>query len=257
MTKKKNSKAGKKPENLIFDANKMLLSNKSSFTIQEAYKTLRTNITFSLPGSDCKCIGIISANRGDGKSSIASNLAISLGQIQKRVVLIDCDLRLPTIAAKFQIESVPGLSNYLSGGTTELPIMKVEKRGIDIIPSGNIPPDSTTLISSQGMIDLVNKLKTMYDYIVFDFPPINIVSDAVMMASMIDGYLIVVRHERSEYQMLGETVRQMRFADAKIIGFVYNGKGEEKKYYKRGYGKNKYYNSYYYKNYYYKSPKSS
>ena len=243
-----------KSNNVVFDANKMLLSEKSPFSVQEAYKTLRTNISFSLPGSECKCIGIISANRGDGKSTIASNLAISLGQIKKKVVLIDCDLRLPTIAKKFEIQSVPGLSNYLSGGVDEIPVVHETARGIDIIPSGNIPPDSTTLISSQMMIELINQLKQTYDYVVFDFPPINIVSDAAILSEIIDGYLLVVRHKTSEYQMINETIRRMRFADAKVIGFVYNGKGEEKKYYKRGrYGKyyskyyNKYYNSYYYK----------
>lgn len=217
--------------------------------MQEAYKTLRTNVAFSLPGSECKCIGIVSANRGDGKSSIAINLSISLAQINKKVILVDCDMRLPTVASKLSEQSTPGLSNYLSGDCTEIPIKKVADKGIDIIPSGNIPPDSTTLICSKEMEKLVGCLKETYDYIVFDFPPINIVSDAVMMSGLIDGYLLVVRHNSSEYQMIGETVRQMHFADAKIIGFVYNGKGEEKKYYKRGrYGKYKYYSS----NYYYK-----
>ena len=228
----------------------MLLSEKSPFSVQESYKTLRTNITFSLPGNECKCIGVISANRGDGKSSIASNLAISLGQIKKKVVLIDCDLRLPTVAAKFEIQSVPGLSNYLSGGVDEIPILHETSRGIDIIPSGNIPPDSTTLISSHAMIELVKTLKEMYDYIIFDFPPINIVSDAAILSEIIDGYLLVIRHKKSEYQMINETIRRMRFADAKVIGFVYNGKGDEKKYYRKNkYGKyyNKYYNNYYYK----------
>lgn len=239
--KKKNS------SNVVFDTKKMLLSDKSSFSVQEAYKTLRTNVTFSLPGSDCKCIGITSANRGDGKSTIAVNLSISLAQINKKVVLIDCDMRLPTIASKLGCKSTPGLSNYLSGDCTEIPIVSVSDKGIDIIPSGNIPPDSTTLISSQEMHRLCDRLKESYDFIVFDFPPINIVSDAVMMSGIIDGYLIVARHNHSEYQMIGETIRQMRFADAKVIGFVYNGKGEEKKYYKsKKYGKYKKYYSHYY-----------
>lgn len=238
-----------KTDKLIFDAKKMLLSEKSPFSVQEAYKTLRTNVTFSLPGSGCKCVGIASATRGDGKSSIAINLSISLAQINKRVILVDCDMRLPTVASKLGEQSTPGLSNYLSGDCKDIPIVKVEEKGIDIIPSGNIPPDSTTLISSKEMEELVNTLKGSYDYVVFDFPPINIVSDAAMMSGLIDGYLIVVRDNSSEYQMIGEMVRQMRFADAKIIGFVYNGKNEEKKYYKRGrYGKYKYYsNNYYYK----------
>ncbi len=237
--------------NMVFDAKKMLLSEKSPFSMQEAYKTLRTNVSFSLPGSGCKCIGIVSANRGDGKSSIVSNLAISLAQINKRVVLIDCDMRLPTVAQKFGVQSTPGLSNLLSGDVSRLPIVDATEYKIDIIPSGNIPPDSTTLISSKEMRQMVDELRKSYDYILFDFPPINIVSDAMIISDIIDGYLLVVRHGSSELQMVAETIRQMRFADAKLIGFVYNGKSENKKYYKKGrYGKNGYYNKYYY---YYKS----
>ena len=228
----------------VFDPQKMLLSDKLPFSVQEAYKTLRTNVTFSLPGTGCKCIGVTSANRGDGKSSISANLAISLAQINMRVVLIDCDMRLPTIAEKFRIKSTPGLSNLLSGGISDIPIVHIDDKNLDIIPAGTVPPDSTTLISSQGMTDLVENLKEAYDYIIFDFPPITIVSDAVILSGIIDGYLVVVRHEKSEYQMISETIRQMQFADAKIIGFVYNGKDNAKKYYKKS--------NYYYKNHYYK-----
>ena len=229
--------------NSTFDPQKMLLSDKMPFSVQEAYKTLRTNVTFSLPGSGCKCIGVTSAHRGDGKSSISANLAISLAQINKKVVLIDCDLRLPTIAQKFRVRSIPGLSNWLSGDIDEIPITHLEDKNIDIIPAGNLPPDSTTLISSQETIRLVERLKESYDYIIFDFPPITIVSDAVLVSGIIDGYLVVVRHEKSENQMINETIRQMRFADAKIIGFVYNGLNVSKKYYKKG----SYYKSEYYK----------
>lgn len=235
-------KRKKSNENNTFDPQKMLLSDTTPFSVQEAYKTLRTNITFSLPGSGCKCIGITSAHRADGKSSISANLAISLAQINKKVVLIDCDLRLPTIAQKFNIRPIPGLSNWLSGDIEEIPLTHLDDKNIDILPAGNLPPDSTTLISSQETLRLIKRLKESYDYIIFDFPPITIVSDAALLSNVIDGYLIVVRHEKSEYQMINETIRQMQFADAKIIGFAYNGLNVSKKYYKKG--------SYYKKSYY-------
>ena len=235
-------KRKKSNTNSTFDPQKMLLSDKTPFSVQEAYKTLRTNVTFSLPGSGCKCIGVTSAHRGDGKSSISANLAISLAQINKRVVLIDCDLRLPTIAQKFRVRSIPGLSNWLSGDIDEIPITHLEDKNFDIISAGNLPPDSTALISSQEFLRLIERLKESYDYIIFDFPPITIVSDAALLSNVIDGYLVVVRHEKSEYQMINETIRQMQFADAKIIGFAYNGLNVSKKYYKKG--------SYYKKSYY-------
>lgn len=241
----------KEKHNDTFDSKSMLLSSKSPFSVQEAYKTLRTNVTFSLPGTDCKCIGITSANRGEGKSTIAVNLAISLAQLNKKIVLIDCDMRLPTVITKLGINAKEGLSNYLSGQISEVPVVRISNLGIDVIPSGTIPPDATTLINSGAMAELVNLLKDAYEYIVFDFPPINIVSDAVLLSGMIDGYLMVVRHGVSEYKKVNEALRQMRFADAKIIGFVYNGKNNDKKYYKRkGY-------SYRYDYYYYKKSKDS
>ena len=237
--KKNNNKA------VIFNPQKMLLSDKSAFSVKEAYKTLRTNVMFSLPGKDSKCIGVVSPERGDGKSSVAINLAISFSQINKKVIIVDCDLRLPTIASKLGIEAKPGLTNFLSGNQdSEQPLIRRSREyGIDIITAGDIPPDPTALIASKQMDAFVELLKKYYDYIILDFPPATIVSDAASMSRVVDGYLIVIRHNKSEYSKVNETLRQMNFADAKIIGFVYNGKDEHKKYYKKG----KYNNYYYYK----------
>ena len=224
----------------------LLLSESSPFSVKEAYKTLRTNVIFSLPGSGCKRIAITSATRGEGKSTIALNLAISLAQLNKRVILIDCDLRLPTILSKLNLKNQEGLSNYLSGMIDYIPVVRIKTRNIDIIPSGMIPPDATTLINSDEMLKMLKTLEESYEYIIFDFPPINIVSDAVLLSSKMDGYLIVVREDISRFQQLIETFRQTHLVGAKIIGFVYNGKIEEKKMYKR----KKYYRNYYYYNYY-------
>ena len=225
----------------------MLLSDKSSFSVQEAYKTLRTNISFSMPGNDCKCIGVTSANRGDGKSSVAVNLAISFAQIGKKVVIIDCDMRLPTVALKIGIEPKPGLSNFLVGSNNieELLIRRVQDKGIDVLPAGNIPPDPTKLLESQQMNDLIDVLKNHYDYIIIDLPPLMPVSDAVILAKYIDGYLIVVRHEKSEFAKISDTLHQLEFAGAKIIGFVYNGKVSESHYGKSRKNRNYYYYDYY------------
>ena len=237
----------KNKRTMEFDSKKMLLSDHSSFSVQEAYKTLRTNISFSLPGSGCKCIGITSANRGDGKSSVAVNLAISFAQINKKVIILDCDMRLPTVASKIGIESKPGLSNYLVGSNNlnDMLIKRIEEKGIDVFPSGNIPPDPTTLLESQNMADLLSVLRKHYDYIVIDLPPLTPVSDAAILSRYIDGYLIVVRHEKSEYAKISDTLHQLEFAGARVIGFVYNGKEVEGHYRKSG--KYKYYYYDYYK----------
>ena len=222
----------------------MLLSDRSAFSVKEAYKTLRTNVMFSLPGKDSKCIGVVSPERGDGKSSVSINLAISFAQINKKVIIVDCDLRLPTIASKLGIEAKPGLSNFLSGNQdSEQPLIRRSSEyGIDIMTAGDIPPDPTALITSRQMDAFIKLLKKYYDYIILDFPPATIVSDAASVSRIVDGYLIVIRHNSSEFSKINETLRQMDFADAKILGFVYNGKDEQKKYYKNGK-----YSKYYYK----------
>ena len=230
----------------------MLLSDRSPFSVKEAYKTLRTNVMFSLPGKDSKCIGVVSPERGDGKSSVSINLAISFAQINKKVIIVDCDLRLPTIASKLGIEAKPGLSNFLSGNQdSEQPLIRRSSEyGIDIMTAGDIPPDPTALITSRQMDAFIELLKKYSDYIILDFPPATIVSDAASVSRIVDGYLIVIRHNSSEFSKINETLRQMNFADAKILGFVYNGKDEQKKYYKNGK-----YSKYYYNNYYYKKSK--
>ena len=234
---------------VIFNPQKMLLSDKSAFSVKEAYKTLRTNVMFSLPGKESKCIGVVSPDRGDGKSPVEINLAISFSQINKKVIIVDCDLRLPTIASKLQIEPKPGLSNFLSGNQeSEQPLIRRSSEyGIDIMAAGDIPPDPTALLGSKQMDAFIELLKKYYDYIILDFPPATIVSDAASMSRIVDGYLIVIRHNESEFSKINETLRQMQFADAKILGFVYNGKEENKKYYRKGKYSKYYYNYYYYK----------
>lgn len=239
----------KKKAASVFNPKKMLLSDNSPFTVKEAYKSLRTNVMFSLPGNDSKCIGVVSADRGDGKSSVALNLAISFAQIRKKVIIVDCDLRLPTVASKLGIEAKPGLSNFLSGTQeSKEPVIRRSKLyGIDIITAGDIPPDPTMLLESKQMTAFVELLKKYYDYIVLVFPPVTIVSDAVMLSNIVDGYLMVVRHTESEYSKINEMLRQLDFAGAKALGFVYNGVNEHRKYYKRGKYSKYYYHYYYYK----------
>lgn len=231
----------------VFDPKKMILTEKSSFSTREAYKTLRTNVMFSLPGGGSKCIGVVSANRGEGKSTIAINLAISFSQANKKVIVVDCDMRLPTVASKTGAKAKPGLSNYLANGESieEDLIQHITEYGIDILSAGDIPPDPTSLLGSEQMGTLLELLKEYYDYVILDFPPITMVTDAVILSSLVDGYLIVVRHNLSEYQKLSDTFRQMSFSDAKILGIVYNGKGGFSKYYKKRGGYYYYYNSYY------------
>lgn len=230
-----------------------LLSDKLSFSAQEAYRSLRTNITFALPGDGCKCIGITSPTPGDGKSTTASNLAISLGQIGKKVILVDCDMRLPTVATKFRVNATPGLSDFLAGhAPVEEALRNVEKYQIHLLPSGNIPPEPTALLEAKQLERLFNALRKNYDYVIVDLPPVITVPDAVILAKHLDGYLLAVRERCAEHRAVKEMIRRLRMAEANILGFVVTGSdSNRRKYkYKSRYGYKYRYNYYRYSGYY-------
>lgn len=219
----------KKNINQQFDSKKMLLTSNSSFPVQEAFKTLRTNVMFSLPEAGCKVIGVTSANRSEGKSMVSLNLAISFAQMNKRVLVIDCDLRIPTIASKLNISNSVGLSNYLARTESDN-VLRIYHYGtptIDVVTAGSIPPDPTALLGSAMMKAMLESLREDYDYIILDFPPAFLVSDAAILSDSVDGYLLVVRQNSSEYSKINEAIRQMDFVNAKLIGFVYNAKIQE------------------------------
>jgi len=135
-------------------------------------------------------------------------------------------MRLPTVASKLGIAEKPGLSNLLAGQIKikEKLIYRVVSRGINVLAAGDIPPDPTVLLESKQMENLINLLKEHYDYIIFDFPPVYVVTDAVILSKCIDGYFLIIRHNYSEYGRVSDVLRIMDFANAKILGFIYNGK---------------------------------
>lgn len=200
-----------------------VLTESSPFAVNEAYKTIRTNLTFSLPGNNPKIIGVTSANRSEGKSLTSVNIGISLAQIDKTVLIIDCDMRLPSVANKLNIKGRPGLSDYLTGNMAFNECVRaVTEHGISVLPAGSIPPDPTFLLESEYMGKMLEKLKEYYDYIILDLPPVNTVSDAAIVAKYADGFLLVVRHNETQFRQISEMLRRMEFAEAKVLGFIYN-----------------------------------
>ena len=240
-TSKKKNNSKKTGRRVSDDSQKMILTEKSPWPVKEAYKTLRTNIIFSLPGTGGKVLAITSAFRGDGKSVNAINTAISFGQVGKKVVIVDCDMRLPTVASKLGVKGNPGLSDFLAGQVDIQGILyKVPGQEINMIPAGNIPPDPTALLQSRRMESLVSGLRKVYDYVIIDLPPVTTVADAAILSKYIDGFLLVVRHGNTEYGAIRDMLGQLQLADAKIIGFIYNdAEAEGNKYYKRYYYKSK------------------
>lgn len=241
-------KSGKHTQNT--DKQTVLIGAGISFSASEAYKLLRTKLQFSFAGeSSCRIIGLSSALSGEGKSLSSANLAYSMAQLDKKVLLIDCDMRRPSIAEKLSIGKANGLSSYLSGQAKLDELIQQYKatetdRPFDVLSAGRTPPNPGELLSSERMSKMLNGLRDRYDYIILDFPPVGEVSDAMAVANQIDGMLIVVRQNYCNRIVLGAAVRQFEFIDARILGVVYNctsesgmgyGKGYYRRYYKRYY----------------------
>ena len=223
-----------------------LLHKKLNFAATEAYKLLRTNLMFTLPDAKaCRVVGITSPTREEGKSTTAINLSYALAETGKRVLLIDADLRLPTVAKKMDIKSAPGLSNVLVGAESEQNAVWIsdEAENWNIIPSGDIPPNPTEMLASAQMKQLIERLSVSYDFIILDLPPVNIVSDALAVSEILDGMIVVVRENYSGRRELQSCMRQLKLSGVKILGFVMIATSEDNSPYK----KYRYYKKYGYK----------
>lgn len=233
----------KKYKNTI-DENNALLGPKLNFAAAEAYKLLRTNLNFTIPDQKGgKIIGITSAIRGEGKSTTSINLAYTLAEDNKNVALLEFDMRLPNIARRLGIPEKPGLSNFLAGINTSLSDVLVPSGlhpRLYVLPAGDIPPNPSELLGSKELVLTVEYLVKNFDYIIFDLPPVNAVSDALLVSKLTHGMIMVVRKNYNNQWELSEAMRQLKIVDAKILGFVVSepdSKDGKHKYYKKyGYG---------------------
>lgn len=227
----------------------VLIGSGISFAASEAYKLLRTKLQFSFADdNDCRIIGVSSALSGEGKSLSAINLAHALSQLDKKVVLLDCDMRRPTVAEKLGLPSKPGLSNFLTGqsnteGLIQHCSIKKEENAFYVITAGEIPPNPIELLSSKRMAAVLKGLRKAYDYIILDLPPVGEVSDALAVAKETDGILLVVRQDYCNRIALNDAVHQFDFVNSKILGVVMNCASDHNSQYEKGYYR-KYYRRY-------------
>ncbi len=217
-----------------------IINGKTAFSTTEEYKTLRTNIIFSIPSDGCKIIGISSAEPMEGKSINCLNLAITFAQTNTRVLLIDCDLRLPKQASLLAMEAIPGISNVLVAMcTTKEAIQKTSYSGLDVMLSGDIPPNPSELLGSESMRKVIHELSQNYDYIFMDLPPINVVADAAVVSKYLSGVVLIVRAIVSKRDNVIKAINQLELSGTKIIGIVLNGVNNKTsfsdKYRKHGY----------------------
>lgn len=221
------NKLFKKKKQPVFTntANTKTLHKNLDFTAAEQYKLLRTNLDFTLPQNEkCPVIGITSSLRGEAKSTTSINLSYVLAEKGNKVLLIDGDLRLPSVAKKMDIENETGLTELLMGKGGSISDFRSDiLKNWYILPSGKIPPNPSELLGSKRMEDLLKELKEFFDYIVIDLPPVNIVSDAISISSLISGMIVVVREEYCEKKELAHCVRQLKLSNVNVLGFVMTG----------------------------------
>ena len=224
------------------------------FASKEAYNLFRTNLAFSFPnyGDRCRIVGITSPCPQEGKSHTAINLAYSLAKDGLKTLLIDGDMRKPSIAQKLDMKLSPGLSNRLIQDNLEGTIREnVLHPNLSIMTAGDIPPTPSELIGSGAMEKLLKDFSKDYQYIIVDLPPVLMVADPLIISKYLDGVVIILRHRQTRHSDIKETVRQLKFVQAKIFGFVYNEYSSDR----GGYYYRRYYKDYGY--YYGRSEKSS
>ncbi len=213
------------------------LSDKSKFAIVESYKAARTNIMFSLAAVNKKIFAVTSYSKGEGKSTVSANLAISFSKMEKKVLLIDSDLRRPNLHNIFKIDNASGLSNVAGNMIKfEEAVKRDVLPNLDILPSGTIPPNPSELMCSSSFISLIEQISIEYDYIIFDTPPIGVVADALLLKDFIAGFVVVVRERATTHGDLQKLLDSIKLADAKAIGLLevgctYNSKRRKKGYY--------------------------
>ena len=200
--------------------------------VSETFRTLRTNIQFMNTNNKLKTLLITSTLPGEGKSWVASNLAITFAQAGKKVVLIDADMRKGRQYTIFEVSPRPGLSNYLSGIDSKSEensideiidyIQETEVKNLYVISAGNIPPNPSELLITPKMVNLLDKLKQVSDIVIIDVTPCELVTDSVILSRLVDSTVIVTAHKQTKKDTLQKIVTNIQNVGGKIAGIVLN-----------------------------------
>lgn len=198
------------------------LSAASPFAIKEAYNSIRTKLMFTGKGEKCPIFAVTSSLASDGKTTNAVNLAISFAVADQKVLLIDADMRKPSIHRHFSCECKNGLSEILAGLTTEINLRETDTECLKILTAGQIPPNPAELLSTERMDTLLEYVSTYFDYVIIDTPPVNIVTDATVLAEKVTGYVFVTQSGKNHIRDLTDAVHQLEDMNANIVGFILN-----------------------------------
>ena len=212
--------------------------------ISEVFRTLRTNIQFMATKGKLKSILITSTLPGEGKSWVASNLAVTFAQAEKKVVLVDADMRKGRVYSIFGVSPRPGLSNYLSGvdwddgdasSNLEDYIQETDVENLYVIAAGNVPPNPSELLISDQMTELMEKLKEMFDIIIFDGTPSQLVTDSLILTRIVDSTVIVTASKETKKEDLKRVIKNIKNVGGKIAGIVLNKVPIDAKKYEQSY----------------------
>lgn len=206
----------------------------------EAYRVIRTSIQFAQAGKELKTLAVTSCMPNEGKSMTAANLAVVLTQAGKSVLLLDCDMRNPTVHKNFNLSNKVGLSSCISMGTAlSDAVQKTSIEGLYALTGGVIPPNPSELLGSEQMKNVLQRAKEQYDYVLIDTPPVMPVTDALIVSRFVDGMILVIASAEVKVEMARDVKNQLVNAGANILGVVLNKVRSEH----HGYGYYYYYGS--------------
>ncbi|WP_146553710.1 CpsD/CapB family tyrosine-protein kinase [Rummeliibacillus sp. SL167] len=215
-------KKNKKKRFLKLERNLITMSDAKS-VVSEQFRTIRTNITFSAPDQELKTILVTSSIPGEGKSTNAANIGVVFAQEGKKVLIVDADMRRPTLHHTFRLLNIDGLSSVLiKQQTIQNVIQETSITGLDIVTSGPLPPNPSELLASKAMDTLLKVLRQEYDLVIFDSPPLLPVTDARILSNKCDGTVLIVDRNTTKKADILKAKASLHASQAKIMGVVLN-----------------------------------
>ncbi len=221
------------------------------FAVIEAYKAIRTNLTFLLSNSKTKAFCVTSPEAGEGKSTTSVNMAIAFSQLGDKVLLIDADMRRSSIHKKLKLENTEGLSGVLAGFNRLSEVVVNISDTLDVLTAGQTPPNPSELLGSQRFKDMMEEAAKKYSYVIIDTPPIDVVTDAWVIAPVTAGVVLVVKDQITPTDTIQRSIEAAKFAGINLLGAVMNAANPKSggRYGYRKYGRRYGYSKYGYKKY--------
>ena len=234
----------KKKKN-VFSGSRPCLGPDSPFAIKEAYNSIRTKLIFTGKGEKCPVFAVTSSLDGDGKTTNAVSLAVSFAMAKQKVLLIDADMRRPSIHRYFDLECRNGLSEILAGMNSDIQLRTTDMPNLSVLTAGQVPPNPVELLGTKHMETLLEYVRRYFDYVIIDTPPVNVVTDACVLAEKITGYVLIVQSGRNHIPDIRDATKCIEEMNGHIAGIVLNdpfdrAKGHYSYRYNRYYRNDKY-----------------